>query len=212
MRGRVARTSRPPGPCHSGSPGTYAGSVILAGTAYPEFSSREKHLVQLVDAGGTTLGVTTVAAAHRLPGRLHRAFSVLLTDAHGRLLLQRRSARKTRFALRWANTCCGHPLPDEDLTVAGANRLRDELGLVADTLDEAGRFVYRAEDPASGRVEYEYDHVLVGQVADDVRPDPDPDEVAEWQWADLRSLREDLIANPSRYAPWLGQVIDLATR
>jgi isopentenyl-diphosphate delta-isomerase len=167
--------------------------------------------VQLVDVAGATLGVTTVNAAHRLPGKLHRAFSVLLIDDRERLLLQRRSAHKTRFALRWANTCCGHPWPDEDLKSAGTKRLRDEMGIVADALEEIGSFVYRAEDPASGRVEYEYDHVLVGHVGADVRPDPDPAEVAEWRWADPGGLREDLAANPGGYAPWLGQVIDLAT-
>ncbi|HEX2417518.1 MAG TPA: isopentenyl-diphosphate Delta-isomerase [Micromonosporaceae bacterium] len=184
--------------------------MTLAGPAYPESSSRETHLVQLVDTGGAPLGVATVAAAHRLPGQLHRAFSVLLTDGHGRFLLQQRSARKTRFALLWANTCCGHPLPDEDLKTAGINRLRDEMGLAADDLSEVGRFVYRAEDPASGRVEYEYDHVLIGQVPVEVRPDPNPDEVAEWRWADLDTVRADLAAHPARYAPWLGGVINIA--
>ncbi len=184
----------------------------LAGSPEAHSTAREEHLVQLVDVAGTTLGVTTVDAAHRLPGHLHRAFSVLLTDDRGRLLLQRRSAHKTRFALRWANTCCGHPWPDEDLKSAGTKRLRDEMGIAADNLDEIGSFVYRAEDPTSRRVEYEYDHVLVGRVVADVRPDPDPAEVAEWQWADPDALREDLAANPSRYAPWLGQVIDLAAR
>lgn len=72
-------------------------------------SSREEHLVELVDDAGRARGQTTVAAAHQPPGRLHRAFSVLLVDPDGQVLLQRRAAVKTRFPLRWANSCCGHP-------------------------------------------------------------------------------------------------------
>nr|WP_249412386.1 hypothetical protein [Micromonospora endophytica] len=71
--------------------------------------SREAHLVELVDDAGHAVGETTVAAAHRPPGQLHRAFSVLLVAPDGRMLLQRRAAAKTRFPLRWANSCCGHP-------------------------------------------------------------------------------------------------------
>lgn len=186
--------------------------MTLPATAYARPADREEHLVQVVDARGTSIGAATVAEAHSLPGRLHRAFSVLLVDDRGRLLLQRRSARKTRFALRWANTCCGHPWPGQNLRAAGAARLLDEMGLVAGELDEVGRFVYRAEDPVTGRVEHEYDHVLVGHVAGEVRPDPDPAEVAEWRWANPAEIQENLAADPTRYAPWLGPVIDLATR
>ena len=73
---------------------------------------REQHLVELVDDGRARRSARrTVAAAHQPPGRLHRAFSVLLVDPDGRVLLQQRAAVKTRFPLRWANSCCGHPPP-----------------------------------------------------------------------------------------------------
>ncbi|MFD0820342.1 isopentenyl-diphosphate delta-isomerase, partial [Micromonospora zhanjiangensis] len=49
-------------------------------------TSREEHLVELVDPDGLPVGADTVEAAHRRPGRLHRAFSVLLADPAGRLL------------------------------------------------------------------------------------------------------------------------------
>lgn len=62
--------------------------------------------VELVDPAGRPVGSATVTRAHAPPGRLHRAFSVLLLapDRH-RLLLQQRAAGKTRFPLRWANAC-----------------------------------------------------------------------------------------------------------
>jgi len=125
---------------------------------------REQLLVELVDRGGRPLGTCPVGEAHTAPGRLHRAFSVLLYDPAGRVLLQQRAAAKTRFALRWSNTCCGHPAPGQDVAAAAMTRLAEELGITAPQitpLTEAGVLRYRAEDAATKHVEYEWDHVLV---------------------------------------------------
>jgi isopentenyl-diphosphate delta-isomerase len=72
---------------------------------------REAQLAELVDPDGAATGACAAAEAHTAPGRLHRAFSVLLLDDLGRVMIQQRAAVKTRFALRWANACCGHPAP-----------------------------------------------------------------------------------------------------
>ncbi|GAA0473741.1 isopentenyl-diphosphate Delta-isomerase [Paractinoplanes deccanensis] len=166
-------------------------------------TSRESHLVELVDADGEVLGSTTVDEAHRAPGQLHRAFSVFLRDSSGRVLLQQRAAVKTRFPLRWANTCCGHPGPGSSLTEAAGERLTEELGLAAVPLTEVGVYAYYAEDPATGRVEYEYDHVLIGDLPDGVRPAPDPDEVADCRWVSVPDLLVELAGDSRAYAPWL---------
>ncbi|WP_341718419.1 isopentenyl-diphosphate Delta-isomerase [Micromonospora sp. FIMYZ51] len=170
--------------------------------------SREGHLVELVDDGGRPVGETTVAAAHRPPGRLHRAFSVLLVAPDGRVLLQRRAAVKTRFPLRWANSCCGHPQPGEALAEAANRRLAEELGAGPVPLTEVGAYVYRAEDPATGRVEVEYDHVLRGEFRPDSPLRPDPAEVAELRWVDPATLAAEVVDDPDTYAPWLGGVLD----
>jgi len=173
--------------------------------------SRERHLVELVDDGGLPIGSATVEVAHQRPAQLHRAFSVVLRSPDGRVLLQRRAAVKTRFPLRWANTCCGHPAPGEELAVSANRRLKEELGASPVALSEAGVYVYYAEDPATGRVEWEYDHVLLGRVDGDVEMVPDPDEVAELAWADPAELRRSIQADPSAYSPWLAGVIDRVT-
>lgn len=170
-------------------------------------TSREAHLVELVDDAGHTIGADTVAATHEPPGRLHRAFSVLLVAPDGRVLLQRRAAAKTRFPLRWANSCCGHPAPGESLVEAANKRLAEELGTGPFDLTEVGVYVYYAEDPATGRVEFEYDHVLRGEVPADVPLRPDDGEVAEVRWVDPVHLEADLDADPRAYAPWLGGVV-----
>jgi isopentenyl-diphosphate delta-isomerase len=172
-------------------------------------AARELDLVELVSETGRAAGTATVAAAHRPPGRLHRAFSVLLVDPAGRLLLQRRSAAKTRFPLCWANTCCGHPYPGRAVAAEAAQRLVQELGVREVPLREVGVYVYRAGDPVTGRVEHEYDHVLVGRVDAEPALDPDPAEVASLRWVDVPELRDQVAGQPRGYAPWLAGVIDV---
>jgi isopentenyl-diphosphate delta-isomerase len=169
--------------------------------------SREADLVELVNPDGVACGQFTVADAHRAPGTLHRAFSVLLMDAAGRLLLQRRAAGKTRFPLRWANACCGHPRPGQPVVPAAARRLTEELSVTGVDLVELGVYAYVAEDPATGRVEREYDHVLLGRVEADLPVRPDPAEVAAVRWVTPGELRAELAAEPDRYAPWLAGVV-----
>jgi isopentenyl-diphosphate delta-isomerase len=177
--------------------------VSAAGTDVPQ---RELELVELVDPEGRPAGSATVADAHREPGRLHRAFSVLLVDPAGRTLLQQRAEVKTRFPLRWANACCGHPRPGESVTAAAARRMVEELGVGAVGLTEIGVYVYRAADPRTGRVEHEYDHVLLGRVDPDAPMRPDPAEVAALRWERPEDLRAALERDPDAYAPWLAGV------
>lgn len=169
---------------------------------------REAHPVELVDDAGRAIGECRVDEAHRPPGRLHRAFSVVLADRAGRILLQQRAAAKTRFPLRWANSCCGHPAPGQALDDAANRRLREELSVGPVPLTEIGVYAYRAEDPATGRVEFEYDHVLYGELPPDQPLRPDPDEVAAVRWVDAAQLPAALHANPDDYAPWLAGVIN----
>ncbi|TCJ93114.1 isopentenyl-diphosphate Delta-isomerase [Nocardia alba] len=171
-------------------------------------TDRETLLVELVDESGVAIGACSVADAHRPPGTLHRAFSVLLFDSHGQVLLQQRAAVKTRFPLQWANTCCGHPLPGQSVVEAAAIRLGEEFGMTAD-LAEVGVFTYLAGDDTTGRVEYEYDHVLIG-VVEDGPPRPDPAEIAHWAWIAPQQVRDDLVGNPGKYTPWLTQVLEIA--
>ena len=177
--------------------------------------TREDTLVELVDTDGTAVGSATVADAHTAPGRLHRAFSVLLFDPAGRLLLQQRAASKTRFALRWANACCGHPGPGEDVASAANRRVAEELGLELGlsglSLTATGVYVYRAVDTTSQRVEHEYDHVLVGRVPSDPPLAPHPGEVAALRWVDPGVLDADLRTDPPSYAPWLAGVMSVWT-
>src|SRR3954468_11389591 len=82
--------------------------------------------VVLVDADDREIGRAEKMAAHR-SGALHRAFSVFVFDGDGRVLLQRRARGKYHSGGLWSNTCCGHPLPGEDVAAGGRRRLREEM-------------------------------------------------------------------------------------
>lgn len=169
---------------------------------------REDTLVELVTPDGAAAGSTTVRAAHTAPGQLHRAFSVLLFDDHGRTLLQQRAAAKTRFPLRWANTCCGHPAPGEDVLDAATRRLEEELQIIGVDLVEVGVYTYQASDPTTGLVEHEFDHVLVGRAPTALAVTLDPAEVLAVRWAPGSTLPG--LVGSEQYAPWLSGVLPIA--
>ena len=63
-------------------------------TTEPTTLTAPEILLELVDTEGRTIGTAEKLSAHRSPGRLHRAFSVFLFDADGRMLLQQRALGK----------------------------------------------------------------------------------------------------------------------
>ncbi len=162
----------------------------------------------LVSEDGKATGTAGKLAAHRGGGLLHLAFSILVFNPSGEVLLQRRAASKYHFKGLWSNTCCGHPRPGETVIGAGQRRLGEELGLTL-SLQHVNQLIYAADDPASGLSEREYLHILRGRVPED-RPGlvPDPNEVSEWKWESLPALREERVLWPERYTPWLPLVLD----
>lgn len=163
-------------------------------------------MLELVDADGATIGTAEKVAAHLPPGLLHRAFSVFLFDTSGRLLLQRRASGKYHSPGVWSNTCCGHPYPGEEPFVAAARRTAEELGMSPSLLREAGTVTYNHPDPASGLVEQEYNHLFVGLV--ETEPKPNPDEVGETSFVtaeELERLREEQV-----FSAWFMTVLDAA--
>jgi len=134
-------------------------------------------VVLLVSPLDVPLGTCSKLQAH-VEGRLHRAFSVFLTDGAGNILLQRRAATKYHSGGLWTNACCSHPVGD---VLADAKlRLVEELGVEAQ-IKEIGHFVYRHVFD-NGMTEYEFDHVLLGQISRDTPLSPDPAEADAVEW------------------------------
>ncbi|MDM8175378.1 NUDIX domain-containing protein [Olivibacter sp. 47] len=83
--------------------------------------------VILVNEQDEAVGKMEKLEAHQ-KGLLHRAFSIFVFNTAGELLLQRRALNKYHSGGLWTNTCCSHPLPNEDTLIAAQNRLQEEMG------------------------------------------------------------------------------------
>ncbi len=174
--------------------------------------------VILVDAGDQVIGRMDKLPAHQ-QGRLHRAFSIVIyrqsdaeegTDGNGvEVLMHRRADEKYHCPGLWTNTCCSHPQPDIDIGQSALTRLSQEMGMTAD-LHPIGDFTYRAEFD-NGLIEHEIDHVFIGAYNNGpIRPNPL--EVSAIEWMDLNELFDDISNHPSRYTPWVEQVLEMTEK
>lgn len=154
-------------------------------------------VVLLVSPLDVPLGTCSKLQAH-VEGKLHRAFSVFLTDGQDNILLQRRAVTKYHSGGLWTNACCSHPVGDvlEDAKV----RLSEELGVTTD-IQEIGHFVYRHVFE-NGMTEYEFDHVLLGQIDRDTPLSPDPAEADALEWMSVPELERQLTVQPEKFTPW----------
>jgi len=159
--------------------------------------------VILLDDSNRPCGTAEKLTAHRL-GLRHRAFSVFIVDDAGRILLQRRALSKYHSGGLWANTCCGHPRPDEETTSAAERRLREEMG-ISTSLVPVGSFLYHAA-VGDALIEHEYDYLFLGKF--DADPQPCPTEVMEWRWESERETRSRIAATPRDFAVWLPPALD----
>ena len=172
-----------------------------------------EELVLCLDSDDNVIDSSSKFTTHHGEGILHRAFSVLIFDSEGRLLVQQRSSDKITFPAVWANSCCSHPLdidgenddPIEGVKEAARRKLDQELGIPRTITNDwkfnhIGRFEYKCRWD-SDWVEHEIDHVLI--VEADCEVDFNRNEIQSVDWLDNNSL----IQMMERKGRWKSQLI-----
>mmetsp|Transcript_8108 Transcript_8108/g.21449 ORF Transcript_8108/g.21449 Transcript_8108/m.21449 type:complete len:213 (+) Transcript_8108:1733-2371(+) len=155
------------------------------------------------------------AEIHRT-GLWHRAVYLLVFDAHGALLLQRRAPGKSIAPGAWDLSCAEHVSPRESFRDAAVRGAREELGLSIHPSD-----VVETHGPTAQSLEYRsrtgsplFDREFVACFAI-VAPahslatlSIDPVEVAGTRWIEPNALFAELHNSQSAFSPWFCALLD----
>jgi isopentenyl-diphosphate Delta-isomerase len=153
----------------------------------------------LVDETDRSLGFLSKSLCHEGRGVLHRAFSLLIFNEGGELLIQQRAGCKRLWPLYWSNSCCSHPRGDETLEAATRRRLYEELGIRC-PLHFLYKFQYQAQFDATG-AENELCSVFVGRCREPI--EANSDEIDDWRWISPENLNKEIAAQGARtFTPW----------
>ena len=150
-------------------------------------------------AGADEIVLLDITATHEGRGTLHRAFSLLIFNDRGELLLQQRAPAKRLWPLYWSNSCCSHPRRGEAMEAAIKRRLYEELGLSC-PLHFLFKFQYQAQFGESG-AEHELCSVFIARCTDEVRINRD--EILGCRWIAPEELEVEISrGGAAKFTPW----------
>jgi isopentenyl-diphosphate delta-isomerase len=156
----------------------------------------EEQLI-LVDERNRATGSAGKTAIHRA-GLLHRAFSIFVVDARGRIVVQQRSPDKYHSGGLWANSCCGHPRYGERTLAGARRRLGEELGVTSPL--SFGFFARYQTALGNGMHENEFVYVYFGRLKSE--PRPDPAEIADIAHLSLEDIGRRIARDPHAFTFW----------
>lgn len=158
----------------------------------------DEHVV-LVDEQDNQLGLMGKLQAH-VEGRLHRAFSVVIFNLKGEILLQQRAMGKYHSRGLWTNACCSHPRKGEDMLDAAHRRLAEEMNFDC-PLKPVTVLHYWTPPLDTDLIENEMLHLIAGITAQ-AEFSPAPDEAMAWRWISVADLQKEIVADPESYSYW----------
>jgi len=157
--------------------------------------------VILVDKNDNPIGLEEKVKCHLPNGKLHRAFTALMFDKEGRLLVTRRSLSKMLWPGDWDGTVASHPREKETYVSSAERRMPEEIGISC-KFDYLFKFEYHVPYKDVGS-ENEICATLLGIVEKSSKFNLVKEEIAEIKWITADELIEDLQKNPEIYCPWM---------
>jgi isopentenyl-diphosphate Delta-isomerase len=155
----------------------------------------------LVDKNDNPIGKEEKVKCHLPNGILHRAFTALLFDKNGRLVLTRRAKEKMLWPGDWDGTVASHPRESETYVSSAERRMPEELGIECN-LDYLFKFEYHVPYKDVGS-ENEVCGTLVGIVDESTPFKKIEGEIDEIKWISAEELLSELKSKPEIYCPWM---------
>jgi isopentenyl-diphosphate delta-isomerase len=157
--------------------------------------------VILVDGNDIPIGTEEKVKCHLPDGKLHRAFTALLFDKNGRLVLTRRAKGKMLWPEDWDGTFASHPRESETYVSSGERRMPEELGIKG-KLDYLHKFEYHVPYKNVGS-ENEICGTLIGVIDETTELKKIEGEIDEIKWISAKELLSEIKTNPKIYCPWM---------
>ncbi len=176
------------------------------GLCLGEKEMAEEYLI-LVDENDNPIGTEEKVKCHLPNGILHRAFTVLIFDKNGRLVLTKRAKEKMLWPDDWDGTVASHPRESETYVSSGERRMPEELGIQC-KLDYLFKFEYHVPYKDVGS-ENEICGTLIGIVDDSSQFRQIKGEIDEIKWITAKDLLSELKTNPKIYCPWMIIALEL---
>jgi isopentenyl-diphosphate delta-isomerase len=169
-----------------------------------------EELLILVDEDDNPIGLEEKVKCHLPNGKLHRAFTALLLDKNGRLVLTRRAMAKMLWPGIWDGTVASHPRKSETYVTSAQRRMPEEIGISC-KLDYLFKFEYHVPYKDVGS-ENEICGTMIGIIDDSTTFSLIKDEIDEVKWISAQELLSDLKINPKTYCPWMLIALELLNK
>ena len=123
-----------------------------------------KKFVILVDRNDNSIGKEEKVKCHLPNGKLHRAFTAMIFNREGNLLLTRRSAiRKMLWPDDWDGTVASHPREGETYVSSAERRMPEEIGISCE-MNYVNKFEYHVPYRECGLGKRDLWYTLIGVV------------------------------------------------
>ena len=157
--------------------------------------------VILVDQNDHPIGKEEKVKCHLPNGKLHRAFTALIFNGEGKLLLTKRSDEKILWPSYWDGTIASHPRESETYVSSAERRMPEEIGIDC-KMNYMNKFEYHVPYKDIGS-ENEICGTLIGIVDGFDETCLIKDEISEIKWIDPDELKNELEQNMDVYCPWM---------
>ena len=157
--------------------------------------------VILVDENDNPIGKEEKVKCHLPNGKLHRAFTALIFNNEGKLLLTKRSEGKMLWPNDWDGTVASHPRESETYASSAERRMPEEIGISC-KMNYVNKFEYHVPYKDIGS-ENEICGTLIGTIDSFDESSMIKDEISEIKWINPDELKNELEHNRDIYCPWM---------